>query len=561
MKNYKFAFQILLGLVITLSIIACDKDFATLDSDIINEANATNFDIASQRYDIVSYNKALGPVQTNNLPLNAIGVYDDAYGRTTASFLTQLTLPNFDPEFGEEVQVDSVILTMPYFSRVAEIDEDGEIVYETDSVFGDSPLKLSIFESNYFLRDFVPDGDFNETQAYFSNKSASASENFSGALEGTPINILPNPTGSNSFSLDPNGNIRVNNNGYKLTRINDDGETEVALRQAPGIRLELDKTYWEQKIINQEGSSVLSSQNNFSEYLRGLYFRVEPVNEDGSYIIFNASVSNANITIYYSRLTPSDTDDATARDNVEVALRFGPTRVNFFDNNFVIPFNDGDPVNGDSRLYLKGGEGALAKIKLFNGDDIEDGNDTTFDDWKNEFVEVDENGKFVKSKRLVNEANLVFYVDQDIVQDNEPERIFVYDVDNKTPLIDYFLDLTNNNLPSFSKTTHLGPLQRVGDDPNGAGIKYKLRLTEHINNLLLRDSTNVELGLSLSLNVNLENQSVGGPQRQVLDGNDTDFTLPVSSIITPRGTVLHGNNTEDSSKKVYLEIYYTEPNN
>jgi hypothetical protein len=151
----------------------------------------------------------------------------------------------------------------------------------------------------------------------------------------------------------------------------------------------------------------------------------------------------------------------------------------------------------------------------------------------------------------------VFYVDQDMVQDGEPNRLYVYDIENKTPLIDYFLDELNNSIPSFSIVNHLGPLQRIDDDPTESGVKYKFRITEHLNNLLLRDSTNVELGLSVSLNVNLEG---GNQQRQVQNTNNSDLTIPVSSIITPRGTVLHGNNTEDESKKVYLEIYYTEPN-
>ena len=101
-------------------------------------------------------------------------------------------------------------------------------------------------------------------------------------------------------------------------------------------------------------------------------------------------------------------------------------------------------------------------------------------------------------------------------------------------------------------------MQRVDDEPDGDGIKYKFTITEHINNLLLRDSTNVELGLAVSLNVNLEDLVT---QRQVQTGDNSDFTVPVSSVISPRGTVLHGSNTEDSAKKVYLEIYYTEPNN
>jgi len=131
----------------------------------------------------------------------------------------------------------------------------------------------------------------------------------------------------------------------------------------------------------------------------------------------------------------------------------------------------------------------------------------------------------------------------------------LYDVDNKTPLVDYFFDGVNNVLPSLSIANHLGPLQRVDDDdPDSDGVKYKLRITEHINNLLINDSTNVELGMTVSLNVNLEGQI---SQREIQLIDDSDITIPTSSVLTPRGTVLHGNNTEDISKKVYLEIYYT----
>jgi hypothetical protein len=152
---------------------------------------------------------------------------------------------------------------------------------------------------------------------------------------------------------------------------------------------------------------------------------------------------------------------------------------------------------------------------------------------------------------------LVFYVDQDLVEGNEPNRLYVYDIENKTPLVDYFLDGIVNAIPSLSVINHLGPLVRVDDEPDGEGIKYKLEITEHINNLLLRDSTNVELGLSTTLNVNLEENFA---QRPVIS-SDEDLTSPLSSVITPRGTILHGNNTEDETKRVYLEIYYTEPNN
>ena len=82
---------------------------------------------------------------------------------------------------------------------------------------------------------------------------------------------------------------------------------------------------------------------------------------------------------------------------------------------------------------------------------------------------------------------------------DEPNRIYLYDIENKTPLVDYFLDGQNTSLPSFSVINHLGPLQRVDDESDGNGIKYSLKITEHIANLLIKDSTNVELGLAVSL--------------------------------------------------------------
>jgi hypothetical protein len=561
MKNNKFAIQILVFGLIIGSFIACDKDFATLESDVINNDNATNFDILSEQYDIVTYTKALGPVQTNGLAINTLGIYDDVYGRTTSSFVTQVTPSSYDPDFGEEVVIDSVVLTLPFFNASTEIEENGNILYDIDSVIGREPMRLRLFESNYFIRDFDPNADFNESQAYFSNKSASATETISeAALEGEELGFVDFNEQTGEFDVIDNI-ITISDQGYVLTNPNEldeDGNAVILQRQQPGIRILLDRTFWQNKIIDQEGQAVLSNESNFADYFRGLYFKVEPVNNDGSFLMLNIGAQASNITIYYTRLNSSATEDDPPTEQVTFELRFGLNRINFMENSFTTPITDGNDLDGDSRLYLKGGEGSIANIKLFNGDDINDGDDNTFDNWKSLFVETDSDGNFVKSKRLINEANLVFYVDQEIVQDSEPNRIYLYDIENKSPLTDYYRDSDIPSLPSFSRINHLGPLERVDDEPTGNGIKYKLKITEHINNLLIRDSTNVELGLAVSTNVNLEEFSA---QRKVQSSVNPDLTAPVSSILTPRGTILHGNTTEDESKRVYLEIYYTEPNN
>jgi len=572
MKKNKFALQIISFGLITLSFIACDSDFATLESDVINNDIATNFDVFPDTYNVIAYTKALRPVQTNNLAVSTLGIYDDLYGRTKSSFVTQLTPSTLDPSFGDEVEIDSVVVTIPYFSTATGVDDDGKITYEVDSIISKgetfSKIELRIFENNYFIRDFDPSAEFNESQAYYSNRSASSSEMIStNALEGEELTFIDN--------TDPNGDvfgniITLSEEGYILTdgADTDSGEEVTVLStETPGIRVKLDPTYWQNKIIDKEGDAVLSNLNNFTNYFKGLYFKAEPVNDDGSFLILDTNTLNgANVTIYYSKLTASTTDDENEKDQDTFVFTFGSNKINFFDNAFTFPLNDGVPESGDSRIYLKGGEGAIAGVKLFDGFNDEEGI-SNFDQFRNDFVNLEDN-KYVSSKRLVNEANLVFYVDSDQLDllnedpENEPNRLYLYDLTNKTPLIDYFLDVTNSASPEFSKTGHLGALQRVGDEADGRGIKYKLKITEHINNLLLRDSTNVELGLAASLNVNIEDPSFSSSQNKIQSSDDSDETVPLGSVLTPRGTILYGNATEpeNESKRVYLEIYYTEPN-
>ncbi|WP_299105931.1 DUF4270 domain-containing protein [uncultured Winogradskyella sp.] len=564
MKKNKFALQILgFGLVIT-SFIACSNDFSTIESDVVNSNNATSFRIESNPEDIITYTKPVGPVQSNEFGLNlsTLGIYDDVYGRTTAGFVTQLAPSTINPVFGDNVTIDSVVVTIPFFSTASEFDEDGNIIYDVDSILPKSDdyksLKLRIFENKYFIRDFNPDGDFNESQDYYSNKTASTSEDITN-LEGEELTFIDYDDETGLIATPISNIIDINNNGYQLKDVNnldDDGNKTLLESQSPGIRIQLDPTFWQNKIIDKEGDAVLSSQNNFAEYFRGLYFKAEPNDDDdGSFLLLNTGNTNANITIYYKNTTEVDEVESTTTGTY--ALNFGPNKVNFFDNEFTLPIDEGNSETGDSKIYLKGGEGSVAAIKLFDGFYDEDAGITNFEHFRSQFVNLVD-GEFESSRRLVNEANLVFYVDQNSMQDNEPNRLFLYDIDNNLPLVDYYLDGTNNSLPSFSIINHLGPLERVDeDDPTSTGVKYKFKITEHINNLLIRDSTNIELGLAVSLNVNIEETST---QRKVQTNTDIDFKVPASSTVSPRGVILHGNNTNDQSKKVYLEIYYTEPN-
>jgi hypothetical protein len=313
-----------------------------------------------------------------------------------------------------------VVVTIPYFSTATGIDDDGKITYEVDSIISKgenfSKIELRIFESNYFIRDFDPSAEFNESQAYYSNRSASSSEMISTtALEGEELTFVDYDDATGTIMTVVDNEIEISDEGYSLKDVNeldDNGDKTLLSNEAPAIRIMLDPTYWQNKIIDKEGDAVLSNPNNFADYFRGLYFKAEPVNEDGSFLILDTStLSGSNVTVYYSKLTASTTDDEDLTDQSTFVFTFGSNKINFFDNTFTFPLNDGVPESGDSRIYLKGGEGAIAGVKLFDGFNDEEGI-SNFDQFRNKFVNLEDN-KYVSSKRLVNEANLVFYVDSD----------------------------------------------------------------------------------------------------------------------------------------------------
>ena len=545
MNKIKFALKNIAVLALLISsFIACDKDYATVGSDIIGE---NDFNTRSTKeYSVIAYTNPLEPIQTNNLPINYIGAYKDPiYGLTTASFVTQIGSNLLNPDFGEKVTIDSVIMTLPYFSTRVELNAEGETTYKLDSVFGNGLINLSIYENKYFLSSVDPGAEFDSPLVYFSNKMTSTSTINPSILEGPSIPFYSSNTNPPTNIIE---NFKPSDKEIKLKK---DGE--ISERLAPALRVRLDTTFWHHKIIaKQQGDPELSNANNFNNYFRGIYFKAEAVTNNGSMALLNLGSAGANVTIFY---TKDPFTEGAPRVQTSYIMTFSGNKINFLENEFEAPILQGNAVTGDEKLYLKGAEGATAVVDLFKSGNYDDGFSPDFMAFKNKFVETDSDGKFVKSRRLVNEANLIFYVDQSIVSQELPQRIYLYDLTNNTPLIDYYMDLANTSVPNNSKINHLGPLQREGNSSTGAGVKYKIKITEHINSLLMKDSTNVKLGLAISGNVNLEGAV---PQYKILT-SDLDLVkkVPISSIVSPRGIVLYGNNTTDETKKLQLEIFYT----
>ena len=105
-----------------------------------------------------------------------------------------------------------------------------------------------------------------------------------------------------------------------------------------------------------------------------------------------------------------------------------------------------------------------------------------------------------------------------------------------------------------AKINHLEPLMRDTLSDDNKGVKYKIRITEHLNNLILRDSANAKLGLGVISDV------ASVQNFKILDGFDSENKKLASGVIlSPKGTILHGNLSLNLEKRPKIKIYYTDP--
>lgn len=577
MKKIFKALNCIVAISLVLLAISCDKDYSSIESDVLGENNF-NFNAEELEIQIKTYNTNLKGQQINGLSSNLLGYFDDPiYGETTASIVTQVIPTSFATNtsemFGVNPKIESVTLTIPFFSTQIGVDAEGKPEYKLDSLFVENndpanikPIKLTIYENKFFLRNFNPNDPDSNSQNYFSKADASINsiDNFA-EIEGSIINF-DDHVGFTFYdgSFLPDANAREVTSGTGLD------ESTNYLPPAQEIELattEDSKAYWKSLILDQAGLPTLSNANNFYNHFRGLYLKAAAENNNGSMVLLNLANSAATITINYS--SDDGDDDDSDRETGSYVLNFNGNRLNTFINNFdsnILPTTP-DTTNGDQKLYLKGTEGSMAVIELFSGmvDCDGDGqmNDNALDCFKKRFRKTDENGEFIvineqyQLKRLINEAHLTIYEDESIGNPEDPngndyhayDRLYIYNIENNSPILDYNSDPTiEASNPLISRRFSLGT--RIVDEEGNA--KYKIKVTDLLNNILARNIDNSKLGLVLTNNVNINQSS------NLLNNNGEVNGIPSTAVITPRGTVLHGSNSSNNDKKLRLEVFFTE---
>lgn len=592
-----------LFLVFSMVFISCDQEFNTIGADLVGDEH---FDFSTYEPALKAYSVKTNEVQTNNLPLNPIGIYNNPYfGETKSSFVTQLALATSQPKFGTNVRIEDVTLYVPYFCTAGATNSDGDTSYTLDSIYGankESKMKLSVYENGYFLNNFDPNTGFQTSQRYYNDgssisgpidfdnlKRGAASDN-SSVQGGDRLNNSTDVAENDQFffskkqivvykkKLNSSGDlVFVDDNGVELVDQTDNTKWVVRERLAPGIYLTLNREFFKKKILDASASNLFNN-NNFRQYFKGLYFKIEGIaGQEGAMAMIN--FNNAKLKVNYSSVTdgaPASSPATSKAFIMNLGSNATGNTVSLQDFAYTDTLTGGNYSTGlsspgnvptnpsfgqNDKLYVKGGKGSVVYMDVF-GEDVEKLVDGVFVPGANEIP--DELERLRLKGWLINDAYIEFYVDKSAMagaNQKEPERLYLFDATNQRPLVDYTLDASTSTNSKRSKYIFNGIINRDASDKKG--VKYKIRITQHINNLLNSKNANlnknIKLGLCVTENIALVS-SFYYKTPVVFPLEPEIKYFPVASIMSQQGTVLHGTASADVAKRLKLTIHYTKPN-
>ena len=602
---------VLLTLFCLSMFISCNKDYYSVGIDLFEQEFQN---LKSETFPIFSYQESLEKVQTNNLSNVHLGSFnDDFFGNTNSSFISQLdvsllqTFGNYNQVqenegslddirvINEEEKLTAVYLDLPFFNNTNDSDGDGVIdlydsdpqniesdsdgdglsdiiefeagtnplsndsdgdgildpndtdsssynveqqVYEIDSVFGNrsAEFDLKVYELTYYLSTLDPANNFESSKEYFSDDDFYKQGFYGKTLHDDSV----------SLNFDE---IPVFYNEDDPTT-EEDELNQVNYYETPRLRVPLDVNFFQRTLINLEGSESLVNQANFNNFFKGLIVRAENFTDD---LYMMLDISNARIVLEYdyNSYNINDTYDDLSDDTIEIkkassVIPLGGVTINIYDHENFDPkilaeVNTSSKNLPSEKIYLNGSK-FISKLKLFS-------NDNSISDELKSFMSKD---------ILINEANIVLHLDDEISISNSkvlPERLYIYSYDNASPIEDYNKDFsidystTSINMNKFS----FGGLLQY--DSNNKPTSYKFNITNHVSNIVRHDSLNIDLGLTTMSNIDdvftLKSGYLPNMKKILLPSSSLSFPFPVS---------LFGSSPDQSnlSKRLKLEILYTE---
>lgn len=504
----KIAYLGVIGVLIS-SVISCEKDFTDIGTNIIKN---NDFSVSKDTIDISIDPKNIESVIADNITANPnlywLGVYNNSdYKKIEASIISQLGyLSNakiVDKTYGTdtivETKMDEAFLRLPYIATKSGTESDGKPIFRIDSLIGNAstPTILKVYQNETFLNNLDP-LNTSKSNIYKSNKTYT-----SGSLLNKNIDF--------KFTIpqDPKTKDTI----YVIERNLSTGksfkDTLKIANSAPFMAVPLNKELIKSKLLDKFDDSEFANKVNFANYFKGLI--IEASGDNGVLAPFTFSGASApTLEVYYTNtiLKGGKVID-TITKNISFPLR-GIT-----NSKYVTAPNSGST---SISFPVQGTAGSYGEINILNNVKIQELKDKDL---------------------LINDASLVFYIDQSKDTSNVPNQLFLYRKSLNTAI--YGLqtpDLLVDGPDVFGGKLVL---------ENNKKDHYKFRITQYISDILDGSKEYTPLHLSVYNTTNTPTSAID--------------TIVTNRNWNPRAVWLSNENTANSVRKAELRISYTQKNN
>ena len=231
-----------------------------------------------------------GETATNTDPLDPNSVDANADGKNDPDGATI-----FANNFAKSIELDSIYVNGKNYD---DLPEDFEPIFN-----------LKVERSTFFLRDLDPNTNFQEAQQYFSSQE-----------------FAPSFVSDVLFDSNEDGQVTIDSKEILIPREDDESTEDVDESQTnsklnPGIRISLDNQWFQENILDKEGSSELLSQANFSEFMRGIHLALTPQEGEELMLLLDLRLANITLTYTYKSYSTNSTPDDTSDDEIKTNER------------------------------------------------------------------------------------------------------------------------------------------------------------------------------------------------------------------------------------------------
>lgn len=311
------------------------------EADNLGEQLFSGAQLNEESFDIIAYNLNNNDTirtDASELSLAPLGAFSEsAFGMQKAAYVSQVRPMEYDPVFGDNAVVDSAVLVIKplYVPDSATVTTDDNFLYSEQNIpakkvvtsypvvkYGkhNRDLTLRVHEVTDFLGG--------AGQISFSDRTVAY---------GTEL-------GSRVFK----GNV-------SSSVITKDSDNTNLWTNDISLRIPMSASFFQQKIVDMEGSAELKDAASFIRHFRGVRISVD---ENDGYI-FRFTPTNAEIILYYKY--DKVENGTTTRPQLmkkftlgDPNVRFGQYTYNRTDAPVSAALATTNPVSGDARLFVQG---------------------------------------------------------------------------------------------------------------------------------------------------------------------------------------------------------------